>query len=82
MNPETKPPASIIKRARVVLSGGEIRGPLPSNGALACTGKSVRLLEHEGRTRAIEFTCTCGEATLVELVFEQLPVTGKTGVES
>jgi len=81
-DPDAKPPAAIIKRARVVLAGGEPKAPLRSNSAPACNGKSVRLLEHEGRVRAIEFTCACGEAALVELVFEEQPAQGKTGAES
>mgnify|MGYP003517408541 CR=1 FL=1 len=44
--------------------------------------KSVRFVEHEGRPRAIEFSCSCGETSLVELVFEEQPATGKAGVKS
>jgi hypothetical protein len=72
MNEEVKAPPAIIKRERVVLAGVEPRAPLRSNpGTGACRKKDVRFVEHEGRVRAIEFTCSCGEATLVELVFEE-----------
>jgi hypothetical protein len=32
--------------------------------------KTARLVEVDGRVRAIEVTCACGETTLVELAFE------------
>jgi hypothetical protein len=83
MNEETKQPAAIIKRQRVVLEGLEPQSLVRSNnGAQACGKKSARLVEHEGRARAIEFSCSCGEATLVELVFEEQPQAGKVGVQS
>ena len=82
MKEEAKTPAAIIKRERVVLSGGEPKSLVRSAGAQACGKKGVRFVEHEGRPRAIEFTCTCGETTLVELVFEEQPATGKIGVKS
>src|SRR5204863_4295031 len=31
--------------------------------------KKAVLVEHAGRPRAIEITCSCGETTLIELVF-------------
>lgn len=31
--------------------------------------KSVRLLEEAGRVHALEFTCSCGDVTAVELVY-------------
>jgi len=83
MSEEVKPPPAIIKRERVLLAGVEPKAPLrsaPSAGA--CRKKDVRLLEHEGRVRAIEFTCSCGEASLVELVFDTEPATGQSGVKS
>jgi hypothetical protein len=82
MNEEAKLPPAIIKRERVVLAGSEPKSLVRPSGAPACGRKDVRLVEHEGRTRAIEFTCTCGETTLVELVFEEQPATGKAGVKS
>ena len=72
MSDEAKAPPAIIKRERVVLAGVEPKAPLRSvASAGACRKKDVRLVEHEGRVRAIEFTCSCGETSLVELVFEE-----------
>jgi hypothetical protein len=74
MNEEVKAPPAIIKRERVLLAGVEPKAPLRSTasaGAGACRKKDARLVEHEGRVRAIEFTCSCGETSLVELVFEE-----------
>jgi lysyl-tRNA synthetase class I len=51
-------------------------------GARPCGKKSVRFVEHDGRPRAIEFTCSCGETTLVELVFEEQSTIRKVGVPS
>ena len=82
MNEEAKLPAAIIKRERVVLAGGEPKSLARSSGAALCGKKSVRFVEHEGRPRAIEFTCSCGETTLVELVFEERGATGESGVKS
>ena len=83
MSEEVKPPPTIIKRERVLLAGVEPKAPLRSTaGAGACRKKDVRLLEHEGRVRAIEFTCSCGESSLVELVFEEQPATDNSGVKS
>jgi len=82
MNEEVKAPAAIIKRERVVLAGAEPKSLVRPAGAQACGKKSVRFVEHEGRPRAIEFICSCGETTLVELVFEEQPVAGKIGVKS
>jgi hypothetical protein len=82
MNEQAKLPAAIIKRERVVLAGAEPKGSARPPGAPACGTKGVRFVEHEGRPRAIEFTCTCGETTLVELVFEEQPALGKVGVDS
>ena len=82
MSEEVKPAPAIIKRERVVLAGVEPKAPLRSNpNAAGCRKKDVRLVEHEGRVRAIEFTCSCGESTLVELEFEEQPATGKSGVQ-
>jgi hypothetical protein len=84
MKEEAKLPPAIIKRERVVLEGLEPKSLVRSASAQPCGKKSVRFVEHEGRPRAIEFTCGCGEATLVELVFENQPATAtaKVGVKS
>jgi len=81
MNEAVKTPPMVIKRERVVLAGSEPRSLVRPAGAGPCQ-KSVRFVEHEGRPRAIEFHCGCGEATLVELVFEEPPAPGKVGVKS
>ena len=82
MNEQAKLPPAIIKRERVVLEGLEPKSLVRSANAQACGKKSVRFVEHEGRPRAIEFSCGCGEKTLVELVFENQPATAKVGVKS
>jgi hypothetical protein len=82
MSEEPKQPAAIIKRQRVVLEGIEPPSLVRSKPAQACGTKSARLVEHEGRARAIEFSCSCGEATLVELVFEEQTQPSKVGVKS
>lgn len=81
MKEEPKVQAAIIKRERVVLAGTEPKSLVRAAGANACK-KSVRLVDHDGRPRAIEFSCSCGEATLVELVFEEQPSAGKAGIQS
>ena len=75
MNEEPKVQTAIIKRERVVLEGLEPKSLVRSANAPECK-KSVRLVDHEGRPRAIEFSCTCGETTLVELVFDEQPAKG------
>ncbi len=41
-----------------------------THGAAEAAGqKSVQLLEEDGRVRAIEFTCSCGDVTAVELTY-------------
>lgn len=82
MTEETRQPASIIKRERVVLAGTEPKSLVRPAGARPCGRKNVRLVEHDGRPRAIEFTCSCGETTLVELVFEEQSAIRKVGVPS
>jgi hypothetical protein len=81
MKEEPKVQAAIIKRERVVLEGLEPKSLVRAAGAPVCK-KSVRIVDHDGRARAIEFSCSCGETTLVELVLEEQPVPGKAGVHS
>lgn len=84
---EPKPPPAIIKRQHVLLAGAEARpekrGSAPGSAPApaACGRKSVRFLEEGGLPRAIEFTCGCGETTLVELVYETAPET-KAGAQT
>jgi len=71
-------PQQIIKRNRVHLGPSERRdGPsdprlLEDGSPAPCSGeKGVRLVNEGGRARAIEFTCSCGEVTVVELMFDE-----------
>jgi hypothetical protein len=82
MNEEPKQPASIIKRERVLLAGSEPKSLVRAANAPACGRKSVRFVVHEQRPRAIEFTCACGETSLVELVFQEEAANSKSGVQS
>ncbi|MEO0650274.1 MAG: hypothetical protein AAFZ65_06315 [Planctomycetota bacterium] len=65
----------LIKRERVQLSsdGGEAptraRGGGPRHGAHAGP-KSARLVRLEGRVVGIEFTCSCGQSSLLEIDFD------------
>jgi hypothetical protein len=65
----------IIKRDRVRVNArdrqkGTTRVCLIKTGEPTPHGqKAVRLLEEGGRTHAIEFTCSCGEVTAVELTY-------------
>jgi len=70
-------PQPIIKRNRVKLSSpdsptgsSEVR-LLKKPDSVAPPGeKAVRLLEEDGRVTAIELTCSCGEVTVVELLYQ------------
>ena len=73
-------PQPIIKRNRVQLSSPDSRTGssdvrlLKKPDAIVPLGeKAVRLLEEEGRVTAIEFTCSCGEVTVVELFYQDDP---------
>jgi hypothetical protein len=60
---------AIIKRDRVQLDPRAA----PKGAAGSCAGsvpKSARLVELEGRVIGIEFTCGCGERSLLELDFD------------
>jgi len=64
----------IIKRSQVQFSasqgpGGPVRLVHTEAAAHAQGQKSVRLLEENGRVQAIEFTCSCGSVTAVELTY-------------
>lgn len=68
---------TIIKRDRVQVAANPVPVGAKAHashaaahgaaGAHAGDAKSVRLLEHDGRVRAIELTCSCGEVTVIEL---------------
>jgi hypothetical protein len=58
----------IIKRDRVRLS--ETRAGCAGSPPASGPGKTARLVEQAGTPCAIEVVCSCGEVTLVELVFD------------
>jgi len=61
---------SILKRDQVQLDESErrrpVRGPA-TPGACAPAGASARLVRLDEHTQAIEFTCACGEVSLIEI---------------
>lgn len=60
----------IIKRADVHM--GEPSAPLPSTGVAAprhVVKKAATIVEEAGRPVAIQFTCSCGETSILELDF-------------
>ena len=76
-SPEQKNrPGSVIKREQVRLDEpGPAREPRAPARAASCGSAParVRLIQIEGRTQAIEFTCRCGEVSLLELQYEKTP---------
>ncbi len=61
---------SIIKSGSVRKMEPGVPQPDTNRGAVVCH-KSVRLLEIEQVVRAIEFTCSCGETSVVELDYPE-----------
>ena len=61
---------SIIKSGRVRKMEPGIPQPETERGTTVCR-KSVRLLETEQVVHAIEFTCSCGEVSVVELEYPE-----------
>lgn len=63
----------IIKKDRVVMPGSAAGAGSPTGlgQTRQVCAKSARPLMHDGRVRAIEVTCSCGEKTLVELELEE-----------
>ena len=65
--------SSIIKRQNVdVEARGGPRRNVPARPD-TCTAKHVRSIEVGGVVRAIEFVCSCGERSVIELEFERNP---------
>ncbi len=64
---------TIIKADRVRLDELAGTAAVSARRDVACGGarKDVQLLEEDGRVRAIEFTCSCGEKTVIELEYTQ-----------
>lgn len=65
----------LIKRDRVQLATGDVEGPRAARPGGGRSGphagpKSARLVRLEGRVVGIEFTCSCGQASLIEIDFE------------
>ena len=60
--------SSIIKKERVNVSEF-----VPEIQAEAQHEKSVRVLKREGVVMAVEFTCSCGDTSVVELALDDAP---------
>ena len=60
----------IIKREHVRLSAADVDGPRPLSRERQHQPKSARLVRLEGRVVGVEFTCSCGQSSLVELEFD------------
>ena len=61
---------SILKRDQVKLDEPERHRPArapAAPGSCAPTGASARLVRVDEHTQAIEFTCACGEVSLIEI---------------
>jgi hypothetical protein len=66
------PLRGVIKRERVHLDGARPQPVRPAAGREACEAPPrVRLLQREGGRAVIEFTCRCGEVSLLELQYEE-----------
>jgi hypothetical protein len=64
----------VIKREQVRLDEPEPRGPRPSPASAACgRAPAVRLVRVDEHTQAFEFTCSCGEVSLIEIQYEKKP---------
>ena len=61
---------SVIKSGQVRKMEPGVPQPETQRGTPVCR-KSVRLLEVEQVVHAIEFTCSCGEKTVVELDYPE-----------
>ncbi len=65
-----------------VIKNNQVRVDAAGNGAEGnrrrVHAKSAKLLEFEGEVRAIEFRCSCGDITVLELDYE--PVGGASEV--
>lgn len=60
--------SSIIKKQRVNVSAF-----VPEIQTETQHEKSVRVLKREGVVLAVEFTCSCGDTSVVELALEDAP---------
>ena len=57
----------LIKRDRVELSAAGVERHRPARPGAHAGPKSARLVRLEGRVVGIEFTCSCGQSSLIEL---------------
>ena len=60
----------IIKREHVRLSAADVESPRSLSRERQHQSKSARLVRLEGRVVGVEFTCSCGQTSLVELEFD------------
>ncbi len=69
-------PCAVIKRERVRLEKslpGSVSRPA-AGARTPCDGApSVRLIRSGDRVQALEFTCRCGEVSVLELQYEESP---------
>ena len=65
----------VIKRARVSVAAQHPSPPVRSRDdarpRAACAAPAVRPIEEDGLVVALEVTCACGEATVVELAYRE-----------
>ncbi len=74
MNTEPSKRRGIIKRDRVRLEGHAVAAEHSARApSSAATVQRVRLLQLDEHTQAIEFTCPCGEVSLIEIQREKKP---------
>lgn len=66
-------PRGVIKRDHVRVEEGPVRSrPRPTPSGSACAGSPrVRLVDVDASTQAFEFTCACGEVSLIEIQYEK-----------
>jgi hypothetical protein len=60
----------IVKRDQVRFDPDATARPAGQRSCANARGKQARLVRVEGIVRAIEFTCACGEVSLLELEFD------------
>jgi hypothetical protein len=64
---------TIIKREHVRVDEHEPRAPRGTPHEPAAAPARVRLVQLDEHTQAIEFTCACGEVSLIEIQSEKKP---------
>lgn len=67
-------PRGVIKRDQVRVDEREARPAARAATGEPCTrAPAVRLVQLDERTQAFEFTCSCGEVSLIEIQHEKKP---------